>query len=993
MSDILDPVDEYDDAYLLVRWLHELTSAEPNAAVVASLEDVCEDRGWHPYDAWVVLASVRGLIAAFDPDRHPRGRDGRFIELGALLKIVGGDREGQRGEVESITPDPADPGNPTIRLKMRDGGSVDVKRDSVEQAAEKARLDIAPEPEQKKGGIFGRRKAKEEQARKDFREAAGVEVKESGLTERQEDTVNGEARDEWAEILREEWIAEHPGEDPKGPSAPNFYAPAMEEVRRRRAEGRPPGPANGEANKYDAELKERNRATRTASGALTAAKTFNPDMHPRGRDGKFIEKFGLIELFDHPDTTPGQRGQVTGIKPNSKTPGRPDIEVRLFDADGKPGQTITVKPDNIGAAPEKGRLDRFGNIAEISPTGPGLQQPPRPTPGRDLAAEMTEKMKGGPKKLAPFDPEGDRLAQFEGGNPLGPTGNDDFGRSAAKLLSDDELDQAIAMRQQDVNDKKGLSPSQDLKVLEGEKASRGKIAPAKPAPGKKPAMTKFDPNADHVAQFEGGNPLSEKGNDDFGRSAAKALSDDELDQAIAMREQDVANKKGLSPVQDLKVLQSEKESRGGGGRKPLAPDTLAPGQKLPADTGQPYQTRDRPTETPEAKEQRLAGEEVRGATDEELERQRNLGPEVWQRAVAKEQENRARRRAQDDAGRQKLIASVNADAANLSTTDPEERAKGLDAILAKLRFSIIDTDKVHDHIYPPGESGRWSAERAAQHEQMWDDLLSQVEAADVPKEHDALVLGGLPGAGKSYMLRPGQKADSFGVVSWEPNGDLPDGVTHVSINPDIVKEMLIQRGMLPEGISQDLKPMEQVTFLHEESSYVAKMFSQRLGDLGYNVVLDNTMDSEGGMLKRMTPLARQGYKFRGIFADIPQDESLASAKKRYIDSALTPQGGRFVPSSVQGNRQSSKGNLSKNRDAMDSLIAQDWFTEYMVVDNTGISNRTPKGDVVVQGTGGGTAADRYLPGADAAAPKAGPRPPAAPEAPPTIDVNAPAPVV
>ena len=145
------------------------------------------------------------------------------------------------------------------------------------------------------------------------------------------------------------------------------------------------------------------------------------------------------------------------------------------------------------------------------------------------------------------------------------------------------------------------------------------------------------------------------------------------------------------------------------------------------------------------------------------------------------------------------------------------------------------------------------------------------------------------------------------------------------------------------------------------------------------------------MLKRMTPLARQGYKFRGIFADIPQDESLASAKKRYIDAALSPQGGRFVPSSVQGNRGSTKGTMSKNRDAMDTLVEQDWFTEWMIVDNTGVSNRTPKGEVVGEGTGGGTAADRYLPGNDAARPKPGPKMPAAPEAAPTIDVNAPTP--
>ena len=432
--------------------------------------------------------------------------------------------------------------------------------------------------------------------------------------------------------------------------------------------------------------------------------------------------------------------------------------------------------------------------------------------------------------------------------------------------------------------------------------------------------------------------------------------------------------------------------------KPLSKDFLPPPEKAEApkvnfDTAKPG---DRaapsapPPETPEQREARKARERARGTADEDLIADPN-DPVAWQNAVAAEKANREQRRAADNAKRQALINSINEQAAALSKDDPQARAEGLDDILAKLRFSIIDTDKVHDHIYPPGESGRWTAERAGQHEAMWDELIAQVEASAIPKDRDALVLGGLPGAGKSFTLRPGQKASGFGVTAWEPGTPMPDGATHVSLNPDIVKEMLIARGMLPQGISNDLKPMEQVTFLHEESSYVAKLFSTRLGDLGYNVVLDNTMDSEGGMLKRMTPLARQGYKFRGLFVDIPVDESKASAKQRYLDAALTDIGGRFVPSSVQGNRASSKGNLSKNRDAMDGLVAQDWFTEWMIVDNTGISTRQPRGEVVGQGTGAGSAADRYLPGADASNPKAGPRTPVPPEPAPTIDVNAPIP--
>ena len=880
---------------LLVRWTAELNRPDSDPRTIAQLEAEAAQRGINlPDQAKALLASGGTLLAvSFNPDMHPRGHDGRFIEIGALLRVVSGDNNGQRGDVESITPDPQSPGNPTIRVKLRDGGTIDVKPADVEQAPEKARLDLAaptPAAPEKKGGLFGRRKGREESARQDLRQALGVEVNpETGLTERQEDTVNSEARDEWNAILQAEWDAEHPDEAGGGG---NFYEPAMEEVLKRRGEGRPPGPAGGLANEWDADYKKRNKgATASASTdddadllarwvnelsapdpdvvvvaacealaqqrgwdpadayqALVAApklfakigkafgRGFNPDLHPRGKDGKFIESGGMVRLSGAMGRGPdgrgveinGRRGQVESIAADPDTPGRPNVTVRLINPDGSPSQQqVTVKPDNIEAAPEKARVtETFGE--RIDRTGGRLGQPEMP------------------------------------------------------------VREAFRQHFQEMNDAD----------LENEFLT-------------------------HPYRYQ--------------TQGTALMWREEIEAELANR------------------------PKGGGPEGP-------------------------PPETPEARERRLAAEEVKGAPDEELARQRDVGPDVWREAVAQEQAKRAERRAQQEADRQKLLDTINTAAAQLSTTDAEARAAGLDEIMSRLRWSPVDTDRVHNHIYPPNESGRWTAERAAQHEEMWNDLLSQVEAAGVPQERDAFVLGGLPGAGKSYTLRPGQQADRFGIVAWEPGEPIPEGATHVSVNPDIVKEMLIARGLLPEGISPDLKPMEQVTFLHEESSYIGKLFSERLGDLGYNVVLDNTMDSEGGMLKRMTPLARQGYSFRGLFVDIPVDESLESAKKRYLDSAFTPIGGRFVPSSVNDpvKRKSAKGNMSKNRDAMDTLVADDWFKEWMIVDNTGISTRTPKGEVSGEGTGAGTAADRYLPGNDAALPKQGPQVPTPPEPAPTI---------
>lgn len=208
----------------------------------------------------------RPLTAAvWDPDLHPRGHDGRFIEIGALLKLLSGDNKNKRGTVTEIVPDPNDRGNPTLRVQLEDGTTVDAKPADVEQAAEKARLDLS-EPAPEKRGLFGRRQQRREQEARKTREALGAEPGKSGLTERMEDLFNGDARDEWAAMYRAEWEA---NPDNEGKEAPNFYAQGMEEVQRRREEGRLPGPEGGTVNDREQahrretgkELPEPNRPT------------------------------------------------------------------------------------------------------------------------------------------------------------------------------------------------------------------------------------------------------------------------------------------------------------------------------------------------------------------------------------------------------------------------------------------------------------------------------------------------------------------------------------------------------------------------------------------------------------------------------------------------------------------------------------------------------------------------------------------------------------
>ena len=108
-------------------------------------------------------AARRGSLTAafgrFSEDLHPRGKDGKWIELHGLIDVFGlsGFQHGQRGnkhvqgEVAEIIPDPKSPGNPVIRVKMTDprwsadkfGPTVDVRRNQV-QARAKPKAKLTP---------------------------------------------------------------------------------------------------------------------------------------------------------------------------------------------------------------------------------------------------------------------------------------------------------------------------------------------------------------------------------------------------------------------------------------------------------------------------------------------------------------------------------------------------------------------------------------------------------------------------------------------------------------------------------------------------------------------------------------------------------------------------------------------------------------------------------------------------------------------------------
>jgi hypothetical protein len=200
--------------------------------------------------------------------------------------------------------------------------------------------------------------------------------------------------------------------------------------------------------------------------------------------------------------------------------------------------------------------------------------------------------------------------------------------------------------------------------------------------------------------------------------------------------------------------------------------------------------------------------------------------------------------------------------------------------------------------------GNWSQEQLKNMLTMADELFGTVTAGR-PKGHKAIMLGGLPGSGKSSLLEQMQKDGHFDEADW------------VQINPDLVKDEMIKRGWYPE--IEGLTANETAGFIHAQSSEMASMLERMAMKDGFNLIFDTTMgglDDEGKPWTEHTLnyLSAYGYdKPDGIFINATTDHSLASIAYRHrtgLEKYRTGEGGdrssdlevknggRFVPNKV-----------------------------------------------------------------------------------------------
>lgn len=211
-----------------------------------------------------------------------------------------------------------------------------------------------------------------------------------------------------------------------------------------------------------------------------------------------------------------------------------------------------------------------------------------------------------------------------------------------------------------------------------------------------------------------------------------------------------------------------------------------------------------------------------------------------------------------------------------------ERAVRVEAQLADAIAAGRDTASLHDGP-ATGVPGLWTKERDQMHREIVQQILD--EHAHVPRDREAVMTGGLPGAGKSSVLGDPQAGIS------------PD--RYLTIDADRMKDELYARDGVDRSdpMLDGIKQQELASIVHAESSHLCDMLREAATAAGVNVALDRTMNRADSTVTAIDRLHEQGYSVRGIFVDVKPETSLARASSRYAQGNDTDRGGRLVPQS------------------------------------------------------------------------------------------------
>src|ERR1700761_6931830 len=174
----------------------------------------------------------------------------------------------------------------------------------------------------------------------------------------------------------------------------------------------------------------------------------------------------------------------------------------------------------------------------------------------------------------------------------------------------------------------------------------------------------------------------------------------------------------------------------------------------------------------------------------------------------------------------------------------------------------------------------WTAGR----NQQLGELIAEVfrDAGAVPREFQAIVAGGPPGADKAAAL------DEQGT----------DRSQFLAISVGDVLTRMAARGLIPEV--PDRPPLAGAELVHTEAQHVAKRIALVAVNDGWNVILDVTLASRPSAESWTYALRFSDFTVTAVYAGLTAEESIRRSAEAYArDEAEYEQGrgygGRYLP--------------------------------------------------------------------------------------------------
>lgn len=262
----------------------------------------------------------------------------------------------------------------------------------------------------------------------------------------------------------------------------------------------------------------------------------------------------------------------------------------------------------------------------------------------------------------------------------------------------------------------------------------------------------------------------------------------------------------------------------------------------------------------------------------------------------------------------------------LTTPEIKDRVRFIEHSVTNAMHDQRSTDW-SQAMNAPGTSLGWVFKpgRVSQQRAIVKELMRRHQ--DVPREGKGLISGGVPGAGKTTILK-----------------SLP--VKYMPIDADEIKTEMAKRGMVPK--LHGLTPMETAPLMHEESRQIAAMLAQAAYGEHRNVAYDITMAGHGTPLKHLDAMRKAGYSdVHAMYTQVSPDTAIQRTRDRYRSALEDWRDGKNELGPRYVSASTITGNASGSRYVFDSIKGK--FDGSSVYDTNGskpklVSTYTPLTD-------------------------------------------------